>query len=72
MSESRTITNHLIWGNVHDNEPLEASTNYEAGLVTRFQAGDLEIFDEFYTRLLPLVHGIAVTRVPFHDVDDIV
>ena len=44
----------------------------DAALVDRVCAGDEEAFGEFYRKFAPMVHGIALARVPREDVEDIV
>ena len=44
----------------------------DAALVERVCAGDEEAFGEFYRKFAPMVHGIALARVPHADVEDIV
>lgn len=41
-------------------------------VVERFCGGETEAFDEFYKMFAPMVHGIALAKVPREEVDDIV
>ena len=44
----------------------------EAGIVERIEAGDEEAFAELYRKFAPMVHGIALSRVPRAEADDLV
>ena len=44
----------------------------EARIVERIEAGDEEAFAELYRRFAPMVHGIALSRVPRAEADDLV
>jgi RNA polymerase sigma-70 factor (ECF subfamily) len=44
----------------------------DVDMVERVRAGDEEAFGRFYKRYAPMVHGIALARVPREEVDDLV
>ncbi len=73
MSESRTIGNLFFLGKRESKKGAKSNKpSAEAVLVERVCAGDLAAFDELYTKLSPLVHGIVLARVPADEAEDIV
>jgi RNA polymerase sigma-70 factor (ECF subfamily) len=68
MSESEMARNMFLFSPAGATERIRA----EVGLVDRVRSGDHDAFGEFYKMFAPLVHGIALARVPHDDVQDIV
>ena len=50
----------------------EPTVSPEAHIVERIEAGDGEAFAELFRRFAPMVHGIALSRVPRAEADDLV
>jgi RNA polymerase sigma-70 factor, ECF subfamily len=50
----------------------ETTAPPEVALVEAVRAGDREAFGQLYALYAPMVHGILLARVPYHDVDDLV
>jgi RNA polymerase sigma-70 factor (ECF subfamily) len=49
-----------------------ASGGADEALVTAARAGDRTAFGELYTRYCRMVHGVLLSNVPSHAVDDLV
>lgn len=76
MSENEMTGNILYFARSEaktaTNIPAPETIKKETVLVERICAGDSEAFGEFYKMFAPMVHGIALARVPRDEVDDIV
>lgn len=73
MPESEMTGNLFLFTNAAaTTAPAEERVKAETRLVERARAGDVEAFGELYGIFAPLVHGIALARVPHDEVQDIV
>jgi RNA polymerase sigma-70 factor, ECF subfamily len=68
MSDIEIARKMFVFGSATTSESVTA----EALLIDRIRAGDREAFDEMYRLFAPLVHGVALARVPHDEVQDIV
>lgn len=56
--------------NAHQEDAV--STNPDSAMIRRAASGNEEAFAELYRKFAPMVHGIALARVPRSDADDLV
>src|SRR5262245_12519368 len=52
--------------------PLVTETSKEISLVKAVRHGEREAFASLYEIYAPMVHGILLSRIPWHEVDDLV
>lgn len=71
------MTGNILYFASRETETVEAvsatdAVKPEVLLVEKICAGEREAFNEFYKIFAPMIHGIALARVPRDEVDDIV
>ena len=72
MPESQITGDLFLLSREPVNYVLNQTASPEARLVERIETGDAEAFNELYRRFAPMVHGIALSRVPRAEADDLV
>ncbi len=56
----------------HGASAVKPAESTEARLIERVVAGDRDAFDDLYRLFAPMVHGIVLLRVPYHEAQDVV
>jgi len=72
MPESQITGDLFLLSRETVNYAANQTASPEARLVERIETGDSEAFNELYRRFAPMVHGIALSRVPRAEADDLV
>jgi len=72
MPESQITGDLFLLSRESVNYAPNQTASPEARLVERIETGDAEAFNELYRRFAPMVHGIALSRVPRAEADDLV
>jgi RNA polymerase sigma-70 factor (ECF subfamily) len=72
MSDSEIARDMFLFTTAAAPAPGAAAARPEVRLVERVIGGDREAFDQLYKLFAPLVHGIALSRVPYDEAQDVV